>query len=382
MKPPLIMTRVDDWFLPGSPSDSQLFHADDSDRIRVCSPNLGQGYYQEIQLRDDVTLRIYDLLFDHNVARTLVRRNYLKFKFQLTGLDAGYSSFAPSLGMRELSVARARTRSFALEIILKQPTLTAYAQAFVERLSPQILAIGGGVLQALHQCQGGKLASTTAEVLHQLINCSTVYNRPTSKGQAMPIATIPDADFTEHILPEALLADALDLDHIARSPITPEMMEVIEQILSCPYHGTVRRIYLEQKTLQLVHLRLEAMVQSRISDADLSCIYQAGTILKRQLANPPTVEELAKKVCTNRKKLYEGFRDVYRTTPLGYLRSCRLMRARQLLMTSDRSVENVATAVGYTNRSKFAAVFRQRMGINPKVFQMQAWKLIQLNCAS
>ena len=382
MKTPLIMTRIGDWLLPGSPSDSRLFHADDSDRIRVCPPDLGQGYFQEIQLQDDVTLLIHDFSFNHDVVRTLVRRNHLKFEFRLTGFDAGYSFFVPSLGVQELGIIRSQTRSFKIEVIFKQPALTTYAQAFTERLSPEILAIGERLLQAIYRCQGGKLVSTTANTLYQIINSGTAYNRPTSKWQTMSAAVTPNSDFTENILPETLYAEALDLDHIARSSITSEMMEVIGQILSCPYQGATRRTYLECRVLKLVHLRLEAMVKPHISDTDLSCIYQAGKILKKQIANPPTVEELAQKVYTNRKKLYQGFREVYGITPLSYSRNCRLMQARQLLMTSDLSVENIATTVGYTNRSKFAAIFRQRMGINPKAFQMQAWKLMQLNCAS
>ncbi|MCG8362025.1 MAG: hypothetical protein MJA27_01680 [Pseudanabaenales cyanobacterium] len=54
----LVLNHWDDWLLPGSPSDTRLFHADASDRIFVYPSHLGQGYFQEILLRDDLTLFI------------------------------------------------------------------------------------------------------------------------------------------------------------------------------------------------------------------------------------------------------------------------------------------------------------------------------------
>ena len=131
------------------------------------------------------------------------------------------------------------------------------------------------------------------------------------------------------------------------------------------------------KALELVRLRLEENVRPRLNEADLDCIYQAGTLLRNQIAHPPSVEVLARQVGTNRLKLNQGFHQVYGTTPFGYLRGCRLMQARRLLMTSELSVVGVAAAVGYSSRSRFATAFRKQFGINPKAFQMQAWR-----CAS
>jgi len=41
-------------------------------------------------------------------------------------------------------------------------------------------------------------------------------------------------------------------------------------------------------------------------------------------------------------------------------------------MDTNQSVEEVAHAIGYTNRSKFAAAFRQKFGVNPKAFQLHS----------
>ena len=62
------------------------------------------------------------------------------------------------------------------------------------------------------------------------------------------------------------------------------------------------------------------------------------------------------------------------TTPFGYLRNCRLLQAKRLLMAADLSVTEVAAAVGYTSRNRFATAFRQKIGLNPKALQMRVWQ--------
>ncbi|MEO1187072.1 MAG: AraC family transcriptional regulator, partial [Cyanobacteria bacterium J06636_27] len=154
------------------------------------------------------------------------------------------------------------------------------------------------------------------------------------------------------------------------------MYEIIEQILSCPYQGLTRRRYLEGKALDLVGLRLDCLVQPQLNQLksdDLAGIYQAEEILRTHLENPPSIELLTRWVGLNRLKLNQGFHHVYHTTPFGYLRNCRLAKARWLLMTSELSVEQVAANVGYTSRSRFATAFRRQFGLNPKTFQIQAW---------
>ena len=355
-----VINRLDNWLVPGSPSDSRLFHAEDADRIWVCSPNAGQGYYQIISLQDDLALAIHDYtLNQHQVIDRPGKGNCLEFEFRLAGPDAGYCSFIPYFGLREFGIKSSQQRCFNVEVWFKRPALITYFQAFIERLSPQVRGTAERVIQLVYRYQGGGSSSTSIGMLNQIFDC----------------AKAVEPHFTlEQILTDALYADAIALKDSARSPITPAMEQVIGQILSCSYQGAIRRTYLERQALKLVGLYLEAIVQQRSNAADLDYIYQAGTILRTQLVNPPTIEALARQVSTNRFYLYQGFQQIYGTTPFGYLRDCRLWQARRLLMTSDLSIRQVAAAVGYTSRSNFALAFRQQVGLNPKTFQMEAWQ--------
>ncbi|MEM6839813.1 MAG: AraC family transcriptional regulator, partial [Cyanobacteria bacterium P01_C01_bin.120] len=360
MKTPLTINRFDDWFLPGTSNDSRLYHADDSDRMWVCSPNAGKGYSQTITLQDDLTLEVLDYTLNQDrVFDRPGKVNCLEFEFRLAGPDAGYCSFVPYFGLKEFGVKPSQKRCFNVEVWFKRPTLITYFQAFMERLSPQARGTAERIVQLIYRHQGGGSSLTPIGMLNQIFD----------------YAEIPGHSCTlEQMLTDSLYVDAIALNDAARNPITPAMEQVIERILGCSYQGKTRRTYLKHQAIELVDLYLEAMVQRRISETSLDYIYQAGIILRNQLVNPPTIEALARQVGTNRFYLYQGFQQMYGTTPFGYLRDCRLLKARQLLMTSELSIGKIATAVGYTSRSNFALAFRQQIGLNPKAFQMEAWQ--------
>jgi AraC-like DNA-binding protein len=46
-------------------------------------------------------------------------------------------------------------------------------------------------------------------------------------------------------------------------------------------------------------------------------------------------------------------------------------RSRQLLQEGNLTVTGVARAVGYANRSHFAAAFRRKFGVNPGIYLHQ-----------
>ncbi|MEM6256487.1 MAG: AraC family transcriptional regulator [Cyanobacteria bacterium P01_D01_bin.156] len=356
----LVLNRWEDYFSPGNVSDSQLFHADASDRILVCPPWFGEGYIQEIPLEDSFNLVIHDFTLNQDVViDTRGKSKHLKFEFQIISIDSRYSYFSPSFGLKYFEITPAQQRFFEIEIVFRESTLIKYFQAFIERLSPQLHGDVANVLQAIYRHRGGGSTLTTTGFLNQIY-----------KGESRS-----DADeILEYLLTNDSYSAAVSLMKAARHLITAAMEQVIGQILSCPYQGAVRRAYLKGKALELVSLYFETMVRPHISNIDLHCIYEAAAILRKQFVNPPTVQTLARQVSTNRLYLNQGFHQVFGTTPYGYLRDYRLWHARRLLITSDLSISSVATAVGYTCRSHFATAFRQRMGINPKPFQIGAWQ--------
>ncbi|MFD0538618.1 helix-turn-helix domain-containing protein [Actinomadura luteofluorescens] len=57
-------------------------------------------------------------------------------------------------------------------------------------------------------------------------------------------------------------------------------------------------------------------------------------------------------------------------SPLEYLQSARVRRARHLLETTDRTVAAIAGAVGYRDPGTFSALFAKLTGRRPKDYRV------------
>ena len=354
----LALEQWSDWLEPGSYTDSRLLHSDKSDRVLVCPSHLGQGYIQEIILADDLTLVIENYKLDRDLIIDIpCHDRFVQFSFPLKGSNAKHSLFDVCFGLREIHIERSHRQVFKVGVVFTKSAIVTYLQEFMARLSPQTLDVAEQVIRSINLYQRGYSTSSIREMLEIIL-----LNK---------IDT--DLDGTlEQILSNTVYSEIQEIDYARNNLFSATMEGVIGQILSCPYQGATRRAYLKQKALNLVALYFEAaMLRSRLNSSDLDRIHQAGKILKSQSLNPPTTEMLAKQVGTNRLKLNQGFHQLYNTTPFSYLRDYRLRRAKSLLMTSELSVEEIATTVGYKSRSNFATAFRQRFGINPKTLQMQ-----------
>ena len=64
-------------------------------------------------------------------------------------------------------------------------------------------------------------------------------------------------------------------------------------------------------------------------------------------------------------RLSLAFKDIMRMSPLEYLTLLRVERSKALLSESDRSIKDIAAAVGYYDSSSFIRRFKQMTGITP-----------------
>lgn len=180
------------------------------------------------------------------------------------------------------------------------------------------------------------------------------------------------------------LIEALDrLDSQADSRNRPRRKKELDmaqiacacQIFSaCKYQGH-NPLFLEAKTLELMALQfrqLDWLLGDNREQPSGSCqtenIIWASEILKEEMADPPTILSLARRVGLNHNQLIQGFRQMFGQTPFGYLRILRLEKARELIASRKCNVTEAAFAVGYSSLSHFTTIFRREFGISPKAY--------------
>lgn len=94
-------------------------------------------------------------------------------------------------------------------------------------------------------------------------------------------------------------------------------------------------------------------------------VHEARKLLGENLGTELSTEILAEKVKLNRTTLQQVFRQVYGMTVYEYRTQVRIQEAKNLLLTGKMSVTEIAGLCGYSNASKFAAVFRRVTGTVP-----------------
>lgn len=92
----------------------------------------------------------------------------------------------------------------------------------------------------------------------------------------------------------------------------------------------------------------------------------AREILLAEYAEPPTLEQLSRRIGTNPFKLKQLFRQYFANTPYGMLLDIRMEKAHNLLTTGKYSVGVVAEMVGYGHASNFSMAFTKYFGFPPK----------------
>jgi AraC-like DNA-binding protein len=149
--------------------------------------------------------------------------------------------------------------------------------------------------------------------------------------------------------------------------ITLSQQAIIQQIAACPYDGTLKKLFLEARFLDLFIEQQALLTQPpyRATSRDRDTLYAIRTFLDQHYAAPPGLLALARQFGTNDFKLKKGFKELFGTTVFGYVAERRLAVAQQLLILTSQSVQEVATAVGFTNPAHFATAFRRRFGHSP-----------------
>ncbi len=103
------------------------------------------------------------------------------------------------------------------------------------------------------------------------------------------------------------------------------------------------------------------------NETDKTFVTQLRKIIQENLGNSEfNVERIGDEIGLSRVQLYRKVKALTGHSPVEMLRKARLMRARHLLRTTEKSVSEVAYAVGFSTPSYFSKCYKDEFGENPK----------------
>lgn len=150
--------------------------------------------------------------------------------------------------------------------------------------------------------------------------------------------------------------------------ITPAMGHILRLLEDHAAERQVNPLFIMAKTLELMWLFADGFEQSepgRINGMDRRAVNKAQTLLESNMADPPSLRELAGHVGMSLSKLKQVFPRVCGRPPYAYLRRVRMERALYLIRSTDMSMIEVAFEVGYASPSRFSRAFAEQFGFKP-----------------
>lgn len=129
------------------------------------------------------------------------------------------------------------------------------------------------------------------------------------------------------------------------------------------------RVHLHLQSRSAINAGTDEQVSDGVGPPQLRA---AVRLINQNLAQLPSLLELARKVGTHDKRLSALFREHMGTTVFAYVREARLHKSQELLSDSEMSVQDIADMVGFSSACNFTTAFRQRLGVTPTQYRQKA----------
>ncbi|MDW2052216.1 arabinose operon transcriptional regulator AraC, partial [Vibrio sp. 977] len=100
-------------------------------------------------------------------------------------------------------------------------------------------------------------------------------------------------------------------------------------------------------------------------------VIEAMNYMTQNLNQNFTLEDIADFTCLSASRLGHLFRDEVGMTITQWRDDQRISRAKQLLVTTNYSVNHIGRIVGYTDPLYFSRVFKRKAGASPKLYREQ-----------
>ena len=107
-----------------------------------------------------------------------------------------------------------------------------------------------------------------------------------------------------------------------------------------------------------------------LSAYDIECLQKAKTIIDKEISQHFSITEIAANSGIGSTKLKKGFKQQYGAGLFAYLRKQRMEMAAMLLISSDKSIKQIAKATGFHYTSNFNTAFTKYFKTSPARFRI------------
>lgn len=180
----------------------------------------------------------------------------------------------------------------------------------------------------------------------------------------------------------------LDVNHEHRffhhGTLNLRMADHVKAINKIKSKGMVRFLKMEAKVYEILSLHIqEHDLSSKGVQLPTSLITRELKIIKKlskQITKEPShnysLEQLSYESGLSQVKLQDGFKFLFGRTVTEYIRHVRLETSRELIRTTDLNISQIVYTIGFTSRSYFSKIFKEKYSITPYEYKKQVFTVI------
>ncbi len=158
--------------------------------------------------------------------------------------------------------------------------------------------------------------------------------------------------------------------------LAPSEVLILNQIFKEQINSSLHDLYLKGKVYELLSLYFNKNEEDApgcpfLDDEDnVEKIKKAKQIVINNMAEPPTLNEIADEISLSVSKLKEGFKHIYGDTVFNFLLDYKLEFARKLLVSKKHNITEISSQIGYSTASHFISAFKKKYGTTPKQYML------------
>jgi len=217
--------------------------------------------------------------------------------------------------------------------------------------------------------------------LHTMKACTdSVLNFPSGiyQGLTIYIDLQVTSDNPPELLRESNIFETVLSEKFCQNdnPVFLARNEQSENIFSAFYDQPeeLKLSYQKVKVLELLLYlsKMNFISQNRLTQYQpelIASIQKIHDQLLHHMEQRITIEELAKRYLINPTTLKNAFKSVYGTSLAAHIKEHRMGQAAKMLKETNKSIAEIARAVGYDSQSKFTAAFKAYFKVLPKEYR-------------
>ncbi len=158
--------------------------------------------------------------------------------------------------------------------------------------------------------------------------------------------------------------------------LNPSEVLILNQIFKERLHNSLHDLYLKGKIYELLSLYFnnsedDAQSCPFLEDEDnVEKIKKAQQLVINNMADPPSLQEIADEIVLSVPKLKEGFKHIYGDTVFNFLLDYKLEYARKILLSKKHNISEISNEIGYSTASHFISAFKKKYGTTPKQYML------------